>query len=146
MERGTNVKALIFKDKKEIILYTDGMGTSDLDSPHISIDTEWIDRIFKRFPGKAWNNTIINMNICVEYGTGDIWYSRVRAFEGSCCSEYILASRKPRKNNRRELVNNPEDQLLGFDTVRETVFGMKKELNIDESINVKFDYEIIGGS
>ena len=50
MERGTNVKALIFKDKKEIILYTDGMGTSDLDSQHISIDTEWIDRIFKRFP------------------------------------------------------------------------------------------------
>lgn len=143
MERGTNVKSLIFKDKKEIILYADGMGTSDLDSPHISIDTEWIDRIFKRFPGKAWNNTIINMNICVEYGTGDIWYSRVRAFEGSCCSEYILASRKPRKNNRRELVNNPEDQLLGFDTVRETVFGMKKELSIDESVNVKFDYEII---
>lgn len=55
-------------------------------------------------------------------------------------------SRKPRKNNRRELVNNPEDQLSDFDTVRETVFGMKKELNIDESINVKFDYEIIGGS
>lgn len=146
MERGTNVKALIFKGKKEIILYTDGMGTSDLDSPHISIDTEWIDRIFKRFPGKAWNNTIINMNICVEYGAGDLWYSRVRTFEGSCCAEYILTSRKPRKNNRREFVNNPEDQLLGFDTVRETVFGMKKELNIDESINVKFDYEIIGGS
>lgn len=143
MERGTNVKALIFKDKKEIILYTDGMGTSDLDSQHISIDTEWIDRIFKRFPGKAWNNTIINMNICVEYGTGDIWYSRVRIFEGSCCAEYILTSRKPRKNNRRELVNNPEDQLLGFDTVREIVFGMKKELSIDESVNVKFDYEII---
>lgn len=143
MERGTNVKALIFKGKKEIILYTDGMGTSDLDSPHISIDTEWIDRIFKRFPGKAWNNTIINMNICVEYGTGDIWYSRVRAFEGSCCSEYILTSRKPRKNNRREFVNNLEDQLLGFDTVREIVFGMEKELSIDESVNVKFDYEII---
>lgn len=143
MERGTNVKVLIFKDKKEIILYTDGMGTSDLDSQHISIDTEWIDRIFKRFPGKAWNNTIINMNICVEYGTGDIWYSRVRTFEGSCCAEYILTSRKPRKNNRRELVNNPEDQLLGFDTVREIVFGMKKELSIDESVNVKFDYEII---
>ena len=143
MERGTNVKALIFKDKKEIILYTDGMGTSDLDSQHISIDTEWIDRIFKRFPGKAWNNTIINMNICVEYGTGDIWYSRVRTFEGSCCAEYILTSRKPRKNNRRELVNNPEDRLLGFDTVREIVFGMKKELSIDESVNVKFDYEII---
>lgn len=143
MERGTNVKALIFKDKKEIILYTDGMGTSDLDSQHISIDTEWIDRIFKRFPGKAWNNTIINMNICVEYGTGDIWYSRVRTFEGSCCAEYILTSRKPRKNNRRELVNNPEDQLLGFDTVREIVFGMKKKLSIDESVNVKFDYEII---
>jgi hypothetical protein len=143
MERGTNVKALIFKDKKEIILYTDGMGTSDLDSQHISIDTEWIDRIFKRFLGKAWNNTIINMNICVEYGTGDIWYSRVRTFEGSCCAEYILTSRKPRKNNRRELVNNPEDQLLGFDTVREIVFGMKKELSIDESVNVKFDYEII---
>ena len=143
MERGTNVKALIFKDKKEIILYTDGIGTSNLDSQHISIDTEWIDRIFKRFPGKAWNNTIINMNICVEYGTGDIWYSRVRTFEGSCCAEYILTSRKPRKNNRRELVNNPEDQLLGFDTVREIVFGMKKELSIDESVNVKFDYEII---
>lgn len=74
------------------------------------------------------------MNICVEYGTGDLWYSRVRTFEGSCCAEYILTSRKPRKNNRRELVNNPE---LGFDTVRETVFGMKKELN---------DYEIIVGS
>lgn len=143
MERGTNVKALIFKGKKEIILYTDGMGTSDLDSPYISIDTEWVGRIFKHFPEKAWNNTIINMNICVEYGTGDIWYSRVRTFEGSCCSEYILTSRKPRKNNRRELVNNPEDQLLGFDTVRETVFGMKKELSIDESVNVKFYYEII---
>jgi hypothetical protein len=74
---------------------------------------------------------------------GDIWYSRVRIFEGGCCSEYILTSRKPRKNNRRELVNNPEDQLLGFDTVRETVFGMEKELSIDESVNVKFDYEII---
>ena len=133
MERGTNVKVLIFKGKKEIILYTDGMGTSDLDSPHISIDTEWVGRIFKYFPE----------NICVEYGTGDLWYSRVRTFEGSCCAEYILTSRKPRKNNRRELVNNPEDQLLGFDTVRETVFGMKKELSIDESVNVKFDYEII---
>ena len=43
-------------------------------------------------------------------------------------------------------MNNPEDQLLDFDTVRETVFGMKKELNIDECINVKFNYEIIGGS
>lgn len=146
MGREVNVKALIFKSKKEIILYTDGMGTSDLDSPHISIDTEWIDRIFKRFPEKAWNNTIINMNICVKFGTGDIWYSRVRTFEGSCCAEYILTLRKPRKNNRRELVNNPEDQLLGFDAVRETVFGMEKELNIDESINVKFNYEIIGGS
>lgn len=143
MERGINVKALIFKVKKEIILYTDAIGTSDLDSPYISIDTEWVGRIFKHFPEKAWNNTIINMNICVEYGTGDIWYSRVRTLEGCCCSEYILTSRKPRKNNRRELVNNPEDQLLGFDTVRETVFGMKKELSIDESVNVKFDYEII---
>lgn len=138
-----NVKALIFKDKKEIILYTDGMGTSDLDSPHISIDAEWIGRIFKRFPEEAWNNTIINMNICVESGTGDIWYSRVRTFEGSCCAEYILTSRKPRKNNQRELVNNPEDQLLGFDAVRETVFGMREELSIDECINVKFDYEIL---
>lgn len=143
MERKINVKSLVFKDKREIILYTDGMGTSDLDSPYISIDTEWIGRIFKRFPEKAWNNTIINMNICVEYGAGDIWYSRIRTFEGSCCAEYILTSRKPRKNNRRELVNNPEDQLLGFDAVRETVFGMKRELSIDESINVKFDYEII---
>lgn len=143
MERGINVKALIFKGKKEIILYADAIGTSDLDSPYISIDTEWVGRIFKHFPEKAWNNTIINMNICVEYGTGDIWYSRVRTFEGDCCSEYILTSRKPRKNNRRELVNNPEDQLLDFDTVRETVFGMKKELSIDESVNVKFDYEII---
>lgn len=145
-EREVKVKALIFKDKKEIILYTNGIGTSDLDSPYISIDTEWIGRIFKRFPEEAWNNTIINMNICVGYGSGDIWYSRVRIFEGSCCAEYILTSREPRKNNRRELVNNPGDQLSDFDTVRETVFGMKKELNIDESINVKFDYEIIGGS
>ena len=143
MERGINVKALIFKGKKEIILYTDAIGTSDLDSPYISIDTEWVGRIFKHFPEKAWNNTIINMNICVEYGTGDIWYSRVRAFEGGCCSGYILTSREPRKNNRRELVNNPEDQLSGFDTVRETVFGMRKELSVDGSVNVKFDYEII---
>lgn len=142
-EREVKVKALIFKAKKGIILYTNGMGTSDLDSPYISIDTEWIGRIFKRFPEEAWNNTIINMNICVEYGAGDIWYSRVRTFEGSCCAEYILTYRKPRKNNRRELVNNPEDQLLGFDAVRETVFGMRRELSIDESINVKFDYEII---
>lgn len=116
---------------------------SDLDCPYIDIDTGWVNRIFKHLPEKAWNNTIINMNICVEYGTGDLWYSRVRTFEGSCCAEYILTSRKPRKNNRRELVNNPEDQLLDFDTVRETVFGMKKELSIDESVNVKFDYEII---
>lgn len=87
--------------------------------------------------------TIINMNICVEYGTGAIWYSRVRPFEGGCCSGYILTSRKPRKNNRREFVDNPEDQLLGLDTVREIVFGMEKELSIDESVNVKFDYEII---
>lgn len=144
--RGINVKALIFKDKKEIILYTDGMGTSDLDSPNISIDPEWVGRIFKRFPEGAWSHAVINMNIYIEYGAGDIWYSRVRTFEGSCCAEYILTSRKPRKNNRRELVNNPEDQLLGFDTVREAVFGMEKELNIDESVNVKFDYEIIGGS
>lgn len=143
MERGINVKALIFKGKKEIILYADAIGTSDLDSPYISIDTEWVGRIFKHFPEKAWDNTIINMNICVEYGIGDLWYSRVRTFEGSCCAEYILTSRKPRKNNRRELVNNPEDQLLDFDTVRETVFGMEKELSIDESVNVKFDYEII---
>ena len=143
MRRKINVKSLVFKSKKEIILYADGMGTSDLDSPHISIDAEWIGRILKRFLGEAWNNNIINMNICVEYGTGDLWYSRVRTFEGSCCAEYILTSRKPRKNNRRELVNNPEDQLLDFDTVRETVFGMRKELNIDESVNVKFDYEII---
>lgn len=137
------MKGLMFKDKKEILLYTDNMGTSDLDSPHISIDAEWIGRIFKRFPEEAWNNTIINMNICVEFGTGDIWYSRVRTFEESCCAEYILTSRKPRKNNRRELVNNPENQLLGFDAVRETVFGIRKELSIDECINVKFDYEII---
>lgn len=144
--REVNVKALIFKGKKEIILYTDGMVTSDLDSPNISIDPEWVGRIFKHFPEGAWIHALVNMKIYVEYGTGDIWYSRVRTFEGSCYAEYILTSRKPRKNNRRELVNNPEDQLLGFDTVRETIFGMEKELNIDESINVKFDYEIIGGS
>lgn len=52
MERGINVKALIFKGKKEIILYTDAIGTSDLDSPYISIDTEWVGRIFKHFPEK----------------------------------------------------------------------------------------------
>lgn len=45
MERGTNVKVLIFKGKKEIILYTDGMGTSDLDSPHISLHLENLGRI-----------------------------------------------------------------------------------------------------
>lgn len=101
------------------MLYLDIKGTSDLDCPYIDIDTGWVNRIFKHLPEKAWDNTIINMNICVEYGTGDLWYSRVRTFEGSCCAEYILTSRKPRKNNRRELVNNPEDQLLGFDTARE---------------------------
>lgn len=53
MERGINVKALIFKGKKEIILYTDAIGTSDLDSPYISIDTEWVGRIFKHFPEKS---------------------------------------------------------------------------------------------
>jgi len=141
-----NVKARMFKDNRQVTLYLDIRGTSDLDCPYIDIDTGWVDRVFKRLPEKAWDNTIINMNICVEYGTGDLWYSRVRAFEGGCRAEYILTSRKPRKNNRRELVNNPEDQLLDFDTVRETVFGMRKELNIDGSINVKFDYEIIGGS
>ena len=67
MERGINVKALIFKGKKEIILYADAIGTSDLDSPYISIDTEWVGRIFKHFPKKAWNNTIINMNTCASY-------------------------------------------------------------------------------
>jgi len=138
-----NVKARMFKNNRQVMLYLDIKGTSDLDCPYIDIDTGWVNRIFKHFLGKAWNNTIINMNICVEYGTGDIWYSRVRTFEGGCCSGYILTSRNPRKNNRRELVNNPEDQLLGFDTVRETVFGMEKELSIDESVNVKFDYEII---
>lgn len=144
-EREVKVKALIFKSKKEIILYTDGMGTSDLDSPTISIDPEWTGRIFKHFPEKVWNHAVINMTIYVEYGAGDMWYSRVRTFEGSCCAEYILTSRKPRKNNRRELVNNPEDQLLGFDAVRETIFGMRRELSIDESINVKFNYEIMRG-
>lgn len=138
-----NVKARMFKNNRQVMLYLDIKGTSDLDCPYIDIDTGWVNRIFKHFPGKAWNNTIINMNICVEYGTGDIWYSRVRTFEGGCCSGYILTSRKPRENNRRELVNNPENQLLGFDTVMETVFGMEKELSIDESVNVKFDYEII---
>lgn len=81
-----NVKARMFKNNRQVMLYLDIKGTSDLDCPYIDIDT---------------------------------------------------------KNNRRELVNNPEDQLLGFDTVRETVFGMEKELSIDESVNVKFDYEII---
>lgn len=48
----------------------------------------------------------------------------------------------------RPLADTPKTykQIGGFVAVRETVFGMKKELNIDESINVKFDYEIIGGS
>lgn len=85
----------------------------------------------------------MNMNICVGYGTGDLWYSMVRTFEGSCRAGYILTSREPRKDNRRELANNPEDQLLDFDTVRETVFGMRKGLSVDESVNVRFDYEII---
>lgn len=99
-----NVKARMFKNNRQVMLYLDIKGTSDLDCPYIDIDTGWVNRIFKHLPGK------------------------------------------PRENNRRELVNNPEDQLSDFDKVRETVFGMKKELNIDESINVKFDYEIIGGS
>lgn len=108
-----NVKARMFKNNRQVMLYLDIKGPSDLDCPYIDIDTGWVNRIFKHFPEKAWNNTIINMNICVEYGTGDIWYSRVRTFEGGCCSEYILT------------------------------FGMEKELSIDESVNVKFDYEII---
>ena len=92
----------MFKNNRQVMLYLDIKGTSDLDCPYIDIDTGWVNRIFKHFPEKAWNNTIINMNICVEYGTGDIWYSRVRTF-----------------------------------------VGMEKELSIDESVNVKFDYEII---
>lgn len=50
------------------------------------------------------------------------------------------------KNNRQVMLYLDIKGTSDFDTVRETVFGMKKELNIDESINVKFDYEIIGGS
>lgn len=107
-----NVKARMFKNNRQVMLYPDIKGTSDLDCPYIDIDTGWVNRIFKHLPEKAWDNTIINMNICIEYGAGDLWYSRVRTFEGSCCAEYILTSRKPRKNNRGELVNNPEDQLL----------------------------------
>ena len=90
--------------------------------------------------GAKPTNVCRNDDIMEWCGDGCI---KVGDIEGSCCAEYILTSRKPRKNNRRELVNNPEDQLLDFDTVRETVFGMKKELSIDESVNVKFDYEII---
>lgn len=138
-----NVKARMFKNNRQVMLYLDIKGTSDSDCPYIDIGTGWVNGIFKRFPGKAWDNTIINMDICVGYGTGDIRYSRVRTFGGGCCSGYILTSRKPRGNNRRELVDNPEDQLLGFDTVRGTVFGMEKELGVDESVNVEFDYEII---
>lgn len=88
-----NVKARMFKNNRQVMLYLDIKGTSDLDCPYIDIDTGWVNRIFKHLPEKAWDN--------------------------------------------------PEDQLLDFDTVRETVFGMKKELSIDESVNVKFDYEII---
>jgi hypothetical protein len=52
------------------MLYLDIKGTSDLDCPYIDIDTGWVNRIFKHLPEKAWDNTIINMNICVEYGYG----------------------------------------------------------------------------
>ena len=140
------MKARMFKNNRRVTLYLDIKGTSDLGCPYIDIGTGWVNGIFKRLPEKAWDNTIINMNIRVGYGTGDLWYSGVRAFEGSCRAEYILTSGKPRKDNRGELVDNPEDRLLDFDTVRETVFGMRKGSSIDESINVGFDYEIIGGS
>ena len=40
-------------------------------------------------------------------------------------------------------VLNPDYDKLKREVVRETVFGMEKELSIDESVNVKFDYEII---
>lgn len=138
------VKARMFKDGG-IMLYLDVKGTSDLDCPYIVIDKEWAGRMFNRFPEEAWNNTVVNMDIHVEYGTGDIWYSRVRMFEGSCCTEYILTIRKPRRNNRKEMVNDPVDQLLGFDMARETIFGMRKELNVDECINVKFNYKLLDG-
>ncbi len=59
-----NVKARMFKNNRQVMLYLDIKGTSDLDCPYIDIDTGWVNRIFKHFPGKAWNNTIINMNMC----------------------------------------------------------------------------------
>lgn len=140
-----NVKARVFKNNRQVMLYLDIKGTSGLDCPYIDIDTGWVNGIFRHLPEKAWDDTIMNMNIRVGYGTGDLWYSGVRTFEGSCRAEYILASGKPGRNNRRELADNPEDRLLDFDTVRETVFGMRRESGIDGSIDVKFDYGIIGG-
>lgn len=62
------------------------------------------------------------------------------AYNSGCVSIYEAKDKTLRYSVYRD---NPEDQLLGFDTVRETVFGMEKELSIDESVNVKFDYEII---
>lgn len=77
-----NVKARMFKNNRQVMLYLDIKGTSDLDCPYIDIDTGLVNRIFKHLPEKAWDNPIINMNICVEYGTGDLWYSRVRPITG----------------------------------------------------------------
>lgn len=47
-----NVKARVFKNNRQVMLYLDIKGTSDLDCPYIDIDTGWVNRIFKHFPGK----------------------------------------------------------------------------------------------
>lgn len=47
-----NVKARMFKSNRQVMLYLDIKGTSDLDCPYIDIDTGWVNRIFKHLPEK----------------------------------------------------------------------------------------------
>ena len=53
-----NVKARMFKSNRQVMLYLDIKGTSDLDCPYIDIDTGWVNRIFKHLP---YQNPIIDL-------------------------------------------------------------------------------------
>jgi hypothetical protein len=48
-----NVKARMFKNNRQVMLYLDIKGTSDLDCPYIDIGTGWVNRIFKHLPEKS---------------------------------------------------------------------------------------------
>lgn len=62
-----NVKARMFKNNRQVMLYLDIKGTSDLDCPYIDIDTGWVNRIFKHFPGKAEKELSIDESVNVKF-------------------------------------------------------------------------------